>query len=542
MLNLGLRYSYVSPIKEANNLWGNFDPARGMVQQGQSSVGGTVIKPDYKNFSPRVGFAWDVNGKGTTIIRGGTSLIYSMFSVAQFTMSGQSNYGGGAGLHLIQTGACTTSVPVGSPCPKTFGGTILLGNTQYPASSLNWSGPVYPQGGGLACTDSKPCNFTFVDPNLKTPFIVNWNFGVQHAFSNNLSLEVGYVGNHGDNLTGFIDINQLDPVTGLRPYGAKFPYVQFLNETVNDARSNYHSLQSTLTKRVSHGLSFTAGYTYGHGLDSGSLSRFGNLPQNSLRPGAEYASSDFDVRHRFTLTASYEIPGKNGYGQLLKGWKINSIVNLQGSQPWLVQDTANDFSGQGVNGGGDLSDRWNFYGNPSDFKSGSSSIPWCDFSSGSPICTSTSGISGLTATLPSSLAQKCVKLAPDPDTLAQGGCFVSANGRSVMVPPKAGTYGTMGRNTVRDSGFRNVDFSIFKNFAFKEHYNAQFRLEFFNIFNHPIIANPYGASNGSALGIDPGASPQTFGCGCATPDVAAGNPLVGSGSSRVMQLGLKFTF
>ena len=381
-----------------------------------------------------------------------------------------------------------------------------------------------------------------MDPNLKTPYIINWNFGVQHAFSNNLSLEVGYVGNHGDNLTGFIDINQLDPVTGLRPYGAKFPYVQFLNETVNDARSNYHSLQSTLTKRVSHGLSFTAGYTYGHGLDNGSLSRFGNLPQNSLRPGAEYASSDFDVRHRFTVTASYEIPGKNGYGQLLKGWKINSIVNLQGSQPWLVQDTANDFSGQGVNGGGDLSDRWNFYGNPRDFKSGSSSIPWCDFSSGSPECTSVSGISGLTTTYPSSLAQRCVKLATDPDTLAQGGCFVSANGRSVMVPPKAGTYGTMGRNTVRDSGFRNVDFSIFKNFAFKEHYNAQFRLEFFNIFNHPIIANPYGASNGSALGIDPGASPQTFGCGCATPDVAAGNPLVGSGSSRVMQLGLKFTF
>jgi hypothetical protein len=542
MLNLGLRYSYVSPIKEANNLWGNFDPARGLVQQGQSSVGGTIIKPDYKNFSPRVGFAWDVNGKGTTIIRGGTSLIYSMFSVAQFTASGQSNYGGGAGLHLIQTGACTTSVTVGTPCPQTFGGTILLGNAQIPGSKLNWNGPVYPPGGGLACTADRPCNFTFVDPNLKTPYIINWNLGVQHAFSNNLSLEVGYVGNHGDNLTGFVDINQLDTVTGLRPYGAKFPYLQFLNETVNDARSNYHSLQSTLTKRLSHGLSFTAGYTYGHGLDNGSLSRFGNLPQNSLRPGVEYASSDFDVRHRFTLTATYEIPGKNGYGQLLKGWKINSIVSLQTPQPWLVQDTANDFSGQGVNGGGDLSDRWNFYGNPGDFKSGSSSIPWCDFSSDSPTCTSVSGISGLTTTYPSLLAQRCLAVAPDRDTLEQGGCYVSANGKSVMVPPKAGTYGTMGRNTFRDSGFRNVDFSIFKNFTFKEHYNAQFRFELFNIFNHPLIANPYGASNGSYLGVDPGASPQTFGCGCATPDVAAGNPLVGSGSSRVMQLGLKLTF
>jgi len=272
------------------------------------------------------------------------------------------------------------------------------------------------------------------------------------------------------------------------------------------------------------------------------LSRFGRLPQNSLNPEAEYASSAFDVRHRFTLTASYSIPGKNGYGQLLKGWKLNSIVNLQGGQPWIGEDTQNDFSGQGVNGGGDLNDRWNFYGNPNDFKSGSSSIPWCSGFPGPVTCKSLSGISGLTTTYPSSLAQHCVALAPDPSTLAQGGCFVSANGRSVMVPPKAGTYGTMGRNIFRDGGFKNVDFSVFKNFTVKERYTAQFRLELFNIFNHPTIANPYGAANGSQLGIDPGASPLTFGCGCATPDVAAGNPLVGSGSSRVMQLGMKFTF
>jgi hypothetical protein len=542
MLNLGLRYSFVSPIHEINNLFGNFDPSLGLVQQGQPSVGGTVIKPDYKDFSPRLGFAWDVTGKGTTIIRGGASVMYSMFSVAQFTQSGQSNFGGTTGLHVIQTGACTTAVPVGTPCPQTFGGTIQLGNATYPGKTLNWNGVVYPTGGSLSCTADAPCNFTVVDPNLKTPYIVNWHFGVQHAFNNNLSLEVGYVANHGDNLTGFIDINQLNPVTGTRPFQTKFPYLQFINETVNDARSNYNSLQSTLTKRLSHGVSFTGGYTYGHGLDNGSLSRFGNLPQNSLNPGAEYASSDFDVRHRFTLTASYEIPGPKGFGQLLKGWKLNSIVNLQTGQPWLVQDSQNDFSGQGINGGGDLIDRWDFYGNPNDFKSGSSSIPWCDFSSGTPNCTSVSGVSGLSTTYPSSLAQKCKTLAPDPDTLAQGGCFVSPNGRSVMVPPKAGTYGTMGRNTLRDRGFKNVDFSVFKNFAFKERYNAQFRAEFFNIFNHPIVANPYGASNGSNLGVDPGASPSTFGCGCATPDVAAGNPLVGSGSSRVMQLGLKFTF
>jgi hypothetical protein len=79
----------------------------------------------------------------------------------------------------------------------------------------------------------------------------------------------------------------------------------------------------------------------------------------------------------------------------------------------------------------------------------------------------------------------------------------------------------------------------------KERYNAQFRVEFFNIFNQPVISNPYGASNGyggASGGRNDMSNSGQFGCGCATPDVAAGNPLVGSGGSRAIQLGLKFTF
>jgi hypothetical protein len=123
--------------------------------------------------------------------------------------------------------------------------------------------------------------------------------------------------------------------------------------------------------------------------------------------------------------------------------------------------------------------------------------------------------------------------------LPAGGCYASGN--SVLTPPALGTFGNMGRNIFRDSGFENVDFSVFKSFTFKERFDAEFRVELFNVFNHPTIANPYGASNGSGLGNNPSAS-SSFGCGCATPDFAAANPLVGSGSSRVMQLGLKLTF
>ena len=260
------------------------------------------------------------------------------------------------------------------------------------------------------------------------------------------------------------------------------------------------------------------------------------MPQNTNNTAAEYASGDFDIRHRFTFTTTYSLPGKKGFGQLLEGWKINSIVTLQGPQPWSVDDRQYDFSGTG-----DFADRWDFFGNPSDFKSGTSSIPYCS-GFGTTVgvtCSKQSGIDGSVSVLPASLGLACVAVAPDPGTLKDAGCYVS--GKSVLVPPKRGTFGTMGRNIFRDSGFKNVDFSVFKNFAFKERFNAQFRIEFFNVFNHPIIANPYGSSNTSFLGNDI-SSPQTYGGGGATPDVAAGNPIIGSGSSRVMQLGLKFMF
>jgi hypothetical protein len=468
--------------------------------------------------------------------------MYSTLPSGRFTTQLGLQNSTGTSIAADPTGACQVAVPAGSTCPqdKTFGGTNLLGNISYPGSALNWNGVVFPAG-GLSCTKALPCNLMSVDPNFKPPYIASWNFGVQHAFSNNLSLDLSYVANVGKRLILVRDINQIDPATGVRPYAAKFPYLQFINQASNGAYSNYNSLQATLTKRISHGVSFLAGYTYGHALDTGSINNYANLPQNSLNPRAEYASGDFDIRHRFTLTGSYDIPGINGFGQLLKGWKINSIVNLQTGQPWVAFDSQHNYSGSADN-----SDRWDFVGNPNDFKSGSSSIPYCS-GPGAQGCSKISGVSGtqtfFSAGDSTAMWAQCAAVARDSNTLNDGGCYVS--GKSVLVPNKAGTYGTMGRNIFSDLGFKNVDFSVFKNFTFMERMNAQFRVEIFNLFNHPNISNPYGATSGyggAGGGSNDMSSSSIFGCGCGTPDVTAGNPLVGSGSSRVMQLGLKLTF
>ncbi|HYX69441.1 MAG TPA: hypothetical protein VE825_09935, partial [Terriglobales bacterium] len=320
-----------------------------------------------------------------------------------------------------------------------------------------------------------------------------------------------------------------DPVSeqNARPFNAQFPYLSNIFQMGNVYRSNYNGLQATLTARNLHGLSMVAGYTYSHSLDNvGANWDFGygyGLPQNAFSPNAEYASSDFDIRHRFTLSMTYALPGKPGYGQMLEGWQLNTIVSLSSAQPWGPMDLGTDVSGTGslpVSPPASNPNRWDFFGNPSDFTPSPAGIPYFP------------GASNLNC-----LAQASALGSAAVASLNLFGCYAAGN--SVMIPPPLGQFGTMGRNTFRDTGFRNVDFSVAKNFHFGERVQAQFRVETFNIFNHPNLANPYGGQNGFGQN-DP--SVQPFGCACATPDVAAANPVIGSGGSRAVQLGLKFTF
>jgi hypothetical protein len=561
-VNFGLRYEYSSVVQEDHDLLGNFDPTLGMVQVGHQIS--SLYNPDHKDFGPRMGFAWDIRGLGKTVLRGGAGLIYETVNWQSF-IAFNNAFGPG-------------SVPTGAPIDAagdTSGGTITTGNVtvknflNFPTTWDVANGPLY--GGSRVDCSASPCPIMTVDRNLTTPYVWNWTLNLQHAITPNLSLEVAYVGNHGSNLTGIRDINQppvgsgwpaanivactqdalgkgfydtvnnvaCQPASENGPFANKFPYLSNIFQMANVYRSNYNGLQTTLNARNYHGLSMVLGYTYAHASDDvGANWDFGygaGLPQDAYNVGREYANSDFDIRHRLTASLTYALPSRQGHAQLLQGWEINSIVTLESPQFWGPMDEGTDAAGIGplpVSPPANSPIRWSFYGKTSDFKSQPGvGIPYF-LANNSPTNPSANAACNAKA-----LALDGGSPGASTESLAFFGCY--ANGSSIMLPPPLGQFGNMGRNMFEDTGFRNLDFSVAKNWRFGERVGAQFRAEFFNIFNHPNFANPYGGQNGFGLN-DPSVRP--FGCGCATPDVAAANPVVGSGGSRAVQLGLKILF
>ena len=540
-LNLGLRYEYSTPWSAENNLLGNWEPGVGLEQVGRQIS--SPYNADHRDFAPRLGIAWDVNGDGKTVVRAGGGVFYDLLALGVLINNSGTSNASTTGMAVIPTGA-TLVLPDGTVQPGS--GTIAVAANTLPGSAINWSlaGPVYPTGAvtcGSGGATGTPCSILAINRNLRTPYVSAWNLSLQHAFTNSLSLELAYVGNHGQDLADVIDLNQLNPQSPAeiacgnceanadRPYGTQYPYLAYINYLTNLATSNYEGLQATLTARNFHGNSFLAGYTYAHALDWQSFNFSGLLPENSRDPSALYGNSNFDIRNRFTFSWTYNLPEKKMRGQLLEGWTLNTIVTLQSGLPWDVIDASDDISLTG-----EFSDRWDFFGNPSDFKSiGATGIPCFGNGggfAGNPLCS---------PTVPSACVSAAQKVDGGPNgptsaALNALGCYMSGN--SVLIPPAFGTFGTMGRNVFRDTGFRNVDFSVFKSWKFKERLTAQFRAEFFNVFNHPVFANP------ALSGFSDPSGPGLWGCGCATPDVAATNPVLGSGSARAIQFGLKLLF
>jgi hypothetical protein len=613
MVNLGVRYELSTVLKERDSKIGNFDPASpaGFVQVGFGLT--APYHGDHNNFSPRVGFAWDVRGDGKTVVRGGGSIMYEEIPFITFIAVGNQ-----LGLNQVPTGAtqifcpgdllpggCVSgSTQISRPGTGNMG--VLNANVDGGLLTPGWQAqtPTCVSGGTTACgaifpadlfaikcgdglpvsvtgaakPNPAPCNTEAVDPNLRTPYISTWTLTIQRAITNNLSLEVAYVGNHGTKLLGFSNINQpppgasypgfgsADPMVNevlscntagnpggfacdpgdasqgaaqlQRPLFSKFPYIGEIDRLSNLDKSIYNGLQVTLTQRPSHGLSFLAGYTYSHAFDAGS-NNFNDiqLPPDSSHPTATvYGNSIFDIRHRLTLSTTYAIPGRKGLGQLLQGWELNSVVTLQSASPWGVQDFTNDFSGTNqVNELDTYGQPWNFVGDPNDFKAGRAvPTPCWSGSGGSAIPTPC----GLGAAPAACLSAATALGTGAVNTLNSVGCYVSTNGKSVLIPPALGTIGNAGRNNFRDLGFKNWDVSVLKETKFKERLTAQFRAEFFNVLNHANFSDPNGPANAGFNDPSTG-NAGGFGCACNTPDQSAPNPVLGTGGARSIQLGLK---
>jgi hypothetical protein len=611
-LNLGLRYEIDGVEKERDDLFANFDPSRGLVQVGSGIT--TPYNGDHNNFGPRVGFAWDIFGNGKTVLRAGAGMLYEQLSFDVFN-----GIGNAFGLRTNPTGAAlyANGAQVASPgsigvTNISFTGAALNSKTTPGAIAYDWIhngpnttlynfSPACGDGSVSLASGFKPqqCSALMVDPNLRTPYVTDFSLDIQRAITNNISLDVGYVGNHGTKLIGVVDINQPQLVGGFspgwgnpaiagspsalclasapaynacspsntleqaaRPFNPKFPYLKFIEEMGNLDSSNYSSLQASLTMRNYHGLSLNAGYTYSHALGYASDQGTGGglvLPINSYGNlhSQLYTSTSFDTRHRLTLTGTYAIPGKKGFGQILEGWSINSTARIFTGSPWGVSDVTTDFDGTGaalVSGTfGSEGGQWNFLntsggpGNPKDFFAlhnfanvtppaagaavGVPGVPYYAGTSNAACLAQAKALDGGAAT---GLAQAA---------LTNLGCY--ALGSSILLPPAYGSYGSMPRNPWRDQGFRTMDASITKAFKFKERLTTQFRAEFFNVLNHPNFVNPYGGPGGNAATLDPsGANTASTGFGFvrATPDQAGSNPVLGSGGARSIQLGLKLIF
>ncbi|MGA9474609.1 MAG: carboxypeptidase regulatory-like domain-containing protein [Terriglobales bacterium] len=522
-LNLGLRYDVTLPIHERHDLLANFDPSVGMVQVGKQIS--SPYDTDYKNFAPRVGFAWDLFGDGKTVLRAGAGIIYEIPHISVFI--GQNNTEA-QGLALIPTGLTLTDIN-GNPLPSpgTINATTLSFAPGLTQLADNWQagGPIFGNLSPSAVSCSydpnddvyNPCPIFGVNHNIKTPYVTNWNLNLEHTLWQDAGITMAYVGTKGNRLYSIRDINQnvyandfLGDEQSGRPYVNQFPYLSYIDMLGNGDNSIYHALQVTLKQRTHKGLYFVSGYTWAHSIDDSSGNRQFNI-QDSTNPGAERGNSDHDIRHRFTIATTYQLPSRPGHGQMLQGWGLNTIFTAETGEPLFFYDDGDDISGTG-----EFTDRWNFTGNPS-------AVHWTKPPAELPFF----AYDGT----PGSTNPACDAVASQ-GQLQSYGCF-AGNGWA-MTPPEPGEFGNMRRNVVRGPAYVDWDFSVIKTFKFHERLHLEARAEFFDILNHPNFA---GVDTDLIDGYQPGG---TTGQAQYTTDIAASNPVLGSGGARHIQFGLKF--
>jgi hypothetical protein len=359
-------------------------------------------------------------------------------------------------------------------------------------------------------------------PQVHTPYTEQYNLSTQYAFTSNLSLTLGYVGNVSRRLQGFPDQNAVYGLVGPgdnaqldRPF-PDFGGTQF---DAYEGKGSYNSFQATLEKHTSKGLYFLAAYTYGHALDDTATPLDGgaNIYRSALilPMSSEYTNSDWDVRHRFTFTGDYQLPFGQGrrflnhggvLNELAGGWSADLTFYAMTGNPFTI--TPNISTANGAN-----TTRAILRRDP--FKAG-----------GSPDPTNTSTACAAKVRNITNWFNPCAFANPLPGNLIPN-TQTTANptGTPLTSPDAVLPFVGTPRNQVYGPGYQRINMSIFKNFTTFESQYLQFRADAFNVFNTPAFGQPDGGINSNGGNIN-----STRSLGAFTPN------------SRFFQLALKYYY
>jgi hypothetical protein len=458
-LTYGLRWEYNSPLVDLNNDVLAFRAGQqstvfptappGVVYPGDAGVSNSTYSPDYHDFGPRLGFAWDVLGNGKLSVRSGAGIFYDS-PITELTLQFLT-----APPFAIQPNVLFTQIA------NPFEGSVI--------NPIANPFPFHPvqKGGTFDYTSVAPLALTVMDPHFRNPRSYNWNFQVQYQLGHDWIVDATYVGTKGTSLLNRRNIDPSIPGPGANegntderailnlnnPLDAQFGGAVFgsVTDQLTDANSIYNALQLHATKRFSHGFSMTHAYTWSHAIDDASgLRTAANVYSRQLDVG----NSDFDVRQAYVGTYIYELPflkNRKGFvGTVLGGWGLSGITTFQTGLPFDIFEPDD----RCLCGGGDQ--------NP-------------DYIGGKVVFfnpRNTNAVPGL------------------PNALFNGSVNFARVGTAADFADGAGRYGTLGRNVFHGPGLANWDIAAFKRFRFLEHDSFELRGEFFNAFNHTQFANP----------------------------------------------------
>lgn len=415
-ITAGLRYELLSPPVDPNDRAQVYNPATGsIVQVGTGSIPRAGYDTDKNNFGPRLGVAWTMpRTNGKTILRAGYGFYFDQSPLAP-----------GEGLYFS---------------PPFFVFSLAFQFTGLPPLTLTNPFP------GAAFPIPTPPSALSYQNDLRTPYVQHWSLGVQQKLGASRVFEAVYAGSKATKLLSARDINQPAPSVvfpNLRPN----PQFDDITAVESRASSSYNSLQLRFQQNLSDGLTLLGAYTLSKSFDDASsfFASTGdpNFPQDSNNVRAERALSNFDVRHRVSLSYSYDIPGPKGNDwarRIFAGWQTFGIIQVQGGRPFtvaLLSTNDNSNTGRSVLGFG-ANDRPNIVGS-------------------------------------ASVAQQ-----------SEAAWFNTA---AFVVPP-FGSFGNAGRNILEGPGFATFNTSLVKNISATERLNVQFRTEFFNLFNRTNYSLP----------------------------------------------------